>query len=58
MNRPVWYEPHPVTTERKAELRARGFQIVDAIFQPKDYQNPGTEPVETKPAKRGKKGAP
>ena len=28
------YEPHPVTPERKAELRAQGFKIVDARFAP------------------------
>jgi hypothetical protein len=32
--RPVHYEPHPVSRERKAELRARGFNIVDAKFAP------------------------
>lgn len=33
-DRPVVYEPHPVSRERKAELRARGFNIVDAKFAP------------------------
>jgi hypothetical protein len=28
------YEPHPVSLERKAELRAQGFKIVDALFKP------------------------
>lgn len=28
------YEPHPVTPERKAELRAQGFKIIDARFDP------------------------
>jgi hypothetical protein len=32
--RPVCYEPHPVSRERKAELRALGFNIVDAKFAP------------------------
>ena len=32
----VAYEPHPVTPERKAELRAQGFKIVDARFKPKE----------------------
>lgn len=35
----VWYEPHPVSPERKAELRAKGFQIIDAAFMPEDYEN-------------------
>lgn len=36
----VWYEPHPVKPERKAELRKRGFQIIDAVFMPEGYENP------------------
>lgn len=32
--RPVWYEPHPVTPERKAHLIARGYRIIDAAFAP------------------------
>jgi len=32
--RPVHYEPHPVSPERKAQLRAQGFNIVDAKFAP------------------------
>lgn len=39
----IWYEPHPVTPERKAELRQRGFQIIDAIFMPDGYENPGDD---------------
>ena len=35
--KPVWYEPHPVTVERKAELRAKGFVILDAVFMPADH---------------------
>lgn len=30
----VAYEKHPVSKERKAELRAMGFRIVDARFAP------------------------
>lgn len=30
----IAYEPHPVSPERKAELRAQGFKIVDAAFKP------------------------
>jgi hypothetical protein len=33
--RPIHYEPHPVSRERKAELIAAGFRIVDAKFAPK-----------------------
>ena len=32
----IHYEPHPVTLERKAELRSKGFVIVDMIFQPQE----------------------
>ncbi|MGI3168402.1 hypothetical protein ACRARG_04570 [Pseudooceanicola sp. C21-150M6] len=30
----IIYEPHPVSPERKAELRAQGFKIIDARFAP------------------------
>jgi hypothetical protein len=40
---PAWYEPHPVTMERKQELRARGVRIIDAQFKPDGYVNPGEE---------------
>lgn len=30
----IAYEPHPVTPERKAELREQGFRIIDARFAP------------------------
>ena len=30
----IKYETHPVTPERKAELREQGFTIVDARFDP------------------------
>lgn len=36
---PVWYEPHPVTPERKAELRAQGYRIIDAQFAPADAES-------------------
>lgn len=32
----ITYEPHPVAPERKAELRAQGFRIIDARFAPDD----------------------
>ena len=47
----VIYEPHPVTTERKAELRAAGYQILDARFKPAEPE-PAAEA--DKPAKRGR----
>ena len=36
MERPVFYEPHPVSAERKAELVAQGYRIMDAKFAPAD----------------------
>jgi hypothetical protein len=35
----IHYEPHPVTPERKAELRARGLIILDAVFAPEGYSD-------------------
>jgi 4-hydroxy-3-methylbut-2-enyl diphosphate reductase IspH len=32
----IIYEPHPVSPERKAELRAQGLKIIDAVFKPAD----------------------
>lgn len=48
----IAYEPHPVTPERKAELRAAGFKIIDARFAPDDYQ-PELPMADDKP-KRGR----
>lgn len=45
--RPIHYEPHPVTRERKAEIMAQGFRILDAKFRPKDYAEPAAEEVPT-----------
>lgn len=30
----IAYEPHPVTPERKKELRDQGYKIIDARFDP------------------------
>ena len=35
-NREIIYEKHPVSAERKKELREKGYQIVDARFKPVD----------------------
>lgn len=58
----IHYEPHPVTPERKAELRAQGFVILDAIFAPEGWQADGIQAeekteAETPPVavKRGRK---
>ena len=34
--KPIHYEPHPVSAERKAELIAKGVRIVDAAYAPAD----------------------
>lgn len=34
----IHYEVHPVTLERKAELRKQGFKIIDARFKPVDVE--------------------
>lgn len=34
------YEPHPVSPERKDELRGQGYRIIDARFAPAGYQHP------------------
>ena len=36
----VHYEPHPVSQERKAELRAQGLTIIDARFKPAGEPEP------------------
>lgn len=30
----IIYENHPITPERKSELRAAGYTIIDAIYKP------------------------
>lgn len=41
----IAYEPHPVTPERKRELRASGFTIIDAAYKPADHKAEGAEPI-------------
>lgn len=36
MTEKIAYEKHPVSPERKAELRANGFKIIDARFKPEE----------------------
>lgn len=40
MEKKVIYEPHPVSPERKAELMAQGFRIIDAQFEPQPEPQP------------------
>jgi len=39
----IWYEPHPVSPERKKELRALGYKIMDVQFKPKDAEQAEAE---------------
>lgn len=56
MSENIVYEKHPVSPERKAELRQKGYKIIDARFAPEDYEHP--EPVkEPKGSKAGKSAA-
>lgn len=50
----IAYEPHPVSRERKAELRAQGFRILDIVFKPADGE---PDPVSVIPAPKAKRGA-
>jgi hypothetical protein len=49
---PIAYEPHPVAPERKAELRAAGYRIIDAVFMPQGHQNPAAESSDPEGAKK------
>ncbi len=56
MSEKVIYEKHPVSPERKAELRQKGYKIIDARFAPEGYEHP--EPIkEAKGLKAGKAAA-
>lgn len=54
MDEKVVYEKHPVTAERKAELRQKGYKIIDARFAPDDYEHP--EPIKKGSGDRPSKG--
>ncbi len=36
----IAYEQHPVSSKRKAELRAEGYKIIDIRFKPADADEP------------------
>lgn len=46
----IIYEPHPITPERKSELRAKGYKIIDAKFAPKEEKNEDPEAFDRKAA--------
>jgi hypothetical protein len=39
----LWYEPHPVTPERKKALLAAHYKIVDARYAPPGWVRPGAD---------------
>jgi len=47
----IHYEPHPVSPERKAELRAQGFKIIDARFKPAKSKQEQESKQDEKPSK-------
>ena len=60
---PIAWEKHPVSAERKAELRAQGYTIFDAQFAPEGYEpaeadavqhRPEAQPAEAAPKRRGR----
>lgn len=50
MARKTIYEPHPVSQERKAELQAQGFRIIDARFAPAEEKVEPAPVAEPEPA--------
>ena len=40
----IAYEKHPVSAERKAELRGEGFKILDVRFKPVEDSEPEKRP--------------
>lgn len=53
--RPIHYEPHPVSRERKAELVAQGFAIIDIKFMPKQAAEAAAA-AEAAPARAARQG--
>lgn len=39
--KPIHYEKHPVSADRKAELLKKGVRIIDATFAPVDWKPEG-----------------
>lgn len=42
---PIWYEPHPVSPERKREITSQGYRIIDAVFDPARHPPEKPDPV-------------
>ena len=43
---PIWYEPHPVSPERKLEITSQGYRIIDAVFDPARTEPPPPMPLD------------
>ena len=52
--RNIWYEIHPVTPQRKAELRAAGYKVLDAVFKPEGHQDQRADSESTDSSGDGK----
>lgn len=49
----IYYEKHPVTTERKAFLIEKGYKILDARFTPVGWKDPlAVKPKRKAPTKK------
>ncbi|WP_338195132.1 HeH/LEM domain-containing protein [Neisseria elongata] len=53
VEKPVFYEVHPVSDERRAALLAAGYLIIDAVFQPEGYENPPDPQADERPSEKG-----
>lgn len=54
----IAYEPHPVLPERKRELNANGFKIVDIAFAPEGYKAPQAQVQQPEQEQRKQRGRP
>ena len=43
MSQKIAYETHPVSPERKRDLRDQGYKIIDAQFAPEGYKPVGSK---------------
>jgi hypothetical protein len=50
----IKYEQHPVSPERKAELRKQGYKIIDAQFDPSPAPAVAEEPAKRPYVRRDK----
>lgn len=56
-DRAIKYEAHPVSPERKAELLAAGYKIIDARFAPAGQASePATAPADAEPRRTRRRG--